>query len=58
VHHDRHFAAADGGFLYRIVVEFMPRAGLRGIYDRLLLRRGVGRAFRQTVANLAVTLPS
>jgi hypothetical protein len=58
VHHERHFAPADGGFVYRIVVEYEPRAGLRGLYDRLLLQRGVERALRQTVANLDATLSS
>jgi hypothetical protein len=58
VHHERHFIPADGGFLYRIVVEYEPRAGLRGLYDRLLLQRGVERALRQTVANLDALLAS
>ena len=57
-HHERHFAPDDGGFLYRIVVEYRPRAGLRGLYDALLLRRGVERALRQTVANLEASLSS
>lgn len=57
-HHERHFAPADGGFRYRIVVEYRPRAGLVGFYDRLLLRRGVLRALRQTVTNLDVILSS
>jgi Polyketide cyclase / dehydrase and lipid transport len=57
-HHERHFVPADGGFLYRIVVEYRPRAGLRGLYDTLLLRRGVERALRQTVANLEARLSS
>ena len=55
-HHERHFSADDGGFLYRIVVEYEPRGGLRGLYDRHLLRRGVERAVQQTVANLDVRL--
>ncbi len=57
-HHERHFVPADGGFLYRIVVEYEPRAGLRGLYDRLPLRRGVERAPRQTVENLGAALSS
>jgi hypothetical protein len=57
-HHERHFASAEGGFLYRIVVEYRPRAGLRGLYDTLLLRRGVERAVRKTLANLDATLSS
>ena len=52
-HHERHFVAANGGFLYRLVVEYEPRAGLRGLYDRLLLRRGVERALRQAVVSIA-----
>lgn len=58
VHHERHFVPADGGFLYRIVVEYEPRPGLRGFYDRLLLRRGVERALGQTVANLDAAFSS
>ena len=54
--HERHFVPANGGFLYRLVVEYEPRFGLRGLYDRLLLRRGVERALRQTVANVDATL--
>lgn len=55
-HHERHFVPTDGGFLYRIVVEYEPRPGLRGVYDRLLLRRGVERAIRRTIGNLEVEL--
>jgi Polyketide cyclase / dehydrase and lipid transport len=50
--HERHFSAVDSGFRYRLVVEYEPRSGLRGLYDRLLLRRGVERAMRQTITNL------
>ena len=51
--HERHFAEENGGFAYRIVVEFDPRPGLRGLFDRLIVRRAVERAARQTIANLA-----
>ena len=50
--HERHFEAAETGFRYRLVVEYEPRPGLRGVYDRVLVRRAVDRALRQTVANL------
>ena len=50
--HERHFAAAETGFRYRLVVEYEPRPELRGVYDRVLVRRGVDRALRQTVTNL------
>ena len=52
-HHERHFVAANGGLLYRLVVEYEPSAGLRGLYDRLLLRRGIERAIRQAVMSIA-----
>ena len=52
--HERHFAAGETGFRYRLMVEYEPRPGLRAIYDRVLVRRGVDRALRQTVANLEV----
>lgn len=50
--HERHFVEENGGFAYRIVVEFDPRPGLRGLFDRLIVRRAVERAARQTIANL------
>ncbi len=57
-HHERYFAPANGGFLYRLVVEYESRSGLQGLYDRLLLRRGIERALRQTVANVDAMLSS
>ena len=54
--HERHFLREDGGLRYRLVVEYEPRARLRGLYDRVLVRRGVERALRQTVANLEAKL--
>ena len=56
--HERHFAADGPGFRYRLVVEYEPRPGFRGLYDRFVVRRGVGRALRQTVANLERALPT
>jgi hypothetical protein len=56
--HERHFLPSGDGLLYRIVIEYEPRTGLRGIYDRYLLRRGVQRAVRQTMANIDATLTS
>ena len=50
--HQRHFADADGDLSYRIVVEYEPRGGWRGIYDRVLVRRAIARAVHETVANL------
>jgi Polyketide cyclase / dehydrase and lipid transport len=51
--HERHFSDdGSGGLAYRAVVEYVPRRGLRGAFDRVLLRRAVTRALRTTVANL------
>jgi Polyketide cyclase / dehydrase and lipid transport len=50
--HERHFEEADGGLGYRIVVSYEPRAGWRGILDRVVVRRAIERAMRQTIANL------
>lgn len=50
--HERHFKAVPGGVEYRIVVSFQPRPGLRGLFDRLVARRGVERAMRKTVGNI------
>ena len=55
--HERHFEADGNGFRYRLSVEYEPRAGLRGLYDRVLVRRGVERALQRTIANLEHALP-
>ncbi len=55
--HERHFAGAGDGFDYRLVVEYEPRRGARGILDRLILRRAVAGAMRRTVENLERELP-
>ena len=50
--HWRHFEP-DGELLaYRIVVEYRPRPGWRGPFDRLVVRRAVERTIRETIANL------
>jgi hypothetical protein len=54
--HERHFAEADGGFEYRLVIEYEPRHGARGWFDRIILRRAVARAARRTTTNLGRVL--
>ncbi len=53
VHHERHFEAASGGCRYLLVVDYEPRRGLAGLYDRTILRRAVERALRQTTRTLS-----
>jgi hypothetical protein len=50
--HERHFSPSPGGFAYRILVEYEPRRGLRGVLDRTVVRRATARAVRQTMTNL------
>jgi hypothetical protein len=54
--HERHFVPTDEGFRYHLVVEYEPRGGLRGLYDRVLVRRGIARVLRETVSNLEAEL--
>lgn len=56
--HERHFRQVEGGFAYRVVVEYEPRGGLRGLLDRTIVRRGVDRAVRRTLVNLEAMLAS
>ena len=56
--HERHFEARGDSFVYRLVVEFEPRSGLKGILDRLVLPRGIRRAFESTFVALARELGS
>ena len=50
--HERHFEPDAGGFVYRLVVEYEPRGGVAGLFDRLLLPRVVARALQHTLAAL------
>jgi uncharacterized protein YndB with AHSA1/START domain len=50
--HERHFEPDGDGFVYRLVVEYEPRTGIRGLFDRFLLERGIRRAFESTFAAL------
>ena len=52
VRHERHFEPARQGCVCRLSVEYQPRAGLSGLFDRLLVRRSVARAMRRTMQNL------
>jgi uncharacterized protein YndB with AHSA1/START domain len=47
-YHERHFEREGHGFVYRLVVEYEPRSGIAGAFDRVLLRRGIRRAFERT----------
>jgi hypothetical protein len=52
VRHERHFQDAPAGCVYRLVVEYEPRPGFAGLFDRLLVKRSVEQAMRKTVQNL------
>jgi hypothetical protein len=56
-YHERHFEPDGDGFVYRLVVEYEPRGGVGGVFDRLLLARGIRRAFAQTFDALERELP-
>jgi hypothetical protein len=46
--HERSFEDADGALHFRIAIELEPR----GAYDRVVVRWGLVRAVRRTLANL------
>lgn len=52
VRHERHFEAAGDGCRYLLIVEYEPRRGFAGLFDRMLVRSSVERALRKTVENL------
>jgi hypothetical protein len=56
--HERHFEPDGGGFVYRLAVEYEPRGGVAGVFDRVLLPRAVRRAFRSTFEALERELGS
>jgi polyketide cyclase/dehydrase/lipid transport protein len=55
-YHERHFEPDGEGFVYRLVVEYERRDGVRGLFDSVLLRRGIHRAFDRTFDALAEEL--
>jgi Polyketide cyclase / dehydrase and lipid transport len=55
--HVRRFEPTEEGFRFGISVEYEPRTGVRGVYDRVVVRRGIERAILRTVANLEEVLP-
>jgi uncharacterized protein YndB with AHSA1/START domain len=55
--HERRFAEAGDRLEYTLVTDYEPRRGLRGLYDRLIVARGVRSAMRRTLARLAEVLP-
>jgi uncharacterized protein YndB with AHSA1/START domain len=57
-YHERRFERDGDGFVYRLVVEYEPRGGIAGLFDRLLLARGIRRAFERTFASLEQKLPT
>jgi polyketide cyclase/dehydrase/lipid transport protein len=51
-YHERHFKTIPVGCEYRLVVEYQPRQGFIGLFDKLLVRGSVERAMRKLVQNL------
>jgi hypothetical protein len=51
-HHERRFSPTPAGFDYTVAVSFEPRSGLKGIFDRVLLKRAIGSAIQKTIHNL------
>jgi uncharacterized protein YndB with AHSA1/START domain len=51
-YHERHFEPDGHGFVYRLVVEYEPRGGIAGVFDGVLLRRAIRRAFGRTFVAL------
>jgi hypothetical protein len=58
VRHERLFKTVPGGCEYRLIVEYEPRRGFAGLFDRLLVKRSVERAMHKTVQNLESVLQS
>lgn len=50
--HTRHFERDGDGFIYRLVVEYAPRGGIAGVFDRFLLARRIRAAIQRTFVAL------
>jgi len=51
-HHERHFEPDSDGFVYRLVVEYEPRARLAWIFDATLLPLAIRFALKRTFTAL------
>ena len=51
-HHERHFKTVPAGYEFRVVVEYQPRQGLVGLFDRLLFKGLIERVIRKLMQNL------
>lgn len=51
--HERRFEPDDRGFGYRLVVEYEPRSGIAGVFDRIVLAGAIRRTFERTLQALA-----
>ena len=49
---ERYFQTVPAGCEYRLIVEYQPRQGLTGLFDRLIVKGSVERAMRKLVQNL------
>ena len=50
--HERHFSGDANHCRYRLFIQFQPRPGLVGLYDRYIARLAVKRTLRVTLRNL------
>jgi hypothetical protein len=50
--HERHFREAGGRLRYTLVIGYAPRAGFKGIFDRVVLPRYVRASLVETMDNL------
>jgi len=49
--HERHFTHIEDGCEFRLRVEYEPRKGVKGLFDRYILKRSVENAILKTLKN-------
>lgn len=50
--HKRFFEPDPKGMTLRLVIDYEPRKGLAGLFDKFIMKRGVEGALRKTIENL------
>ena len=56
IRHERHFISRPSGSVFRLVMEYKPRSGVKGLFDRLILKRSIEKAVTKTLSNLDALL--
>lgn len=51
IHHERYFESTPNGCNFRLIMRYEPRSGIKGLFDRYILKKSIIRAIHKTLSN-------